>query len=72
MAQASELTPAQSVRVWRQHLIAQIRRFEAEGAAGHQEFVRRLNEAGERTPNGKGRWDSPQYKRFARQYGLPV
>lgn len=72
VAQASELTPAQRVCSWRQHVIAQIRRFAAEGAAGHQEFVRRLNEAGEQTPNGKGRWDGPQYKRFARQYGLPV
>jgi hypothetical protein len=71
VAQASALTPAQRVCAWRQHVIAQIRRFEAEGAAGHQEFVRRLNEAGEQTPNGKGRWDSLQYKRFARQYGLP-
>jgi hypothetical protein len=60
------------VHARRQHLIAQIRRFEAEGASGYQAFVRRLNEAGECMPNGRGPWDGPQYKRFARQYGLPL
>jgi hypothetical protein len=60
------------VHARRQHLIALIRRFAVEGASGCQAFVRRLNEAGERMPNGKEPWDGPQYKRFAQQYGLPV
>jgi hypothetical protein len=70
--QLGEPTPAQRVGALRKHLVAQIWRFQAEGASGSEAFVRRLNEAGELTPGGKGPWDHSQYTRFARQYGLPM